>query len=132
MFKRTLAKTLDYFFGFGNKKDYYNTAISYLPFSGNEVTQTIEKNSLRIDKFSKIAFRSTITMLEMVEIYYLNSNNSKILLSLAILEAGRAISLLIDYKNKKRILYKKDKTIDDMFNLPEDRTKENLDINNIY
>jgi len=112
---KTIGKFSDYFFGFGDKDDYYNEFNKNQLLFGEEYTQSFEKATVRLDKNAKIFVRTTITLLELSYLgLCLHKNETPNFLPFIGAEIFRMISLLSDYKNKKDILKRKDLILESM------------------
>ena len=121
-------KNSDYFFGFGDKQDYYNLAGNYNSFSEDEYKKKIEDSALKIDKLFKIILRSSITLFQAVNIYRIVLHNDiPHHYNMPMMEILRGFSLLADYRNKKRLIKEKDNAIEAIFN---QNYKEQIDIEN--
>ena len=100
--KNCLGNTCEYFFGFGSG-NYTKTMNFYNQYYEGE-KRLIEINSSKIDQVSKIAIRTSLTILESVLIY--NSIKYSYLAPLQPIipsELFRWSSVYFDEKNKKKI-----------------------------
>jgi hypothetical protein len=126
MLRKALGKTLDYFFGFGDKQDYYHTLMKYNWAFKNKNKTGIGET---VDKVAKIITRSSLTLVQAINIYYAIVNNTpKALLFIPLIEIPRTFSLFSDYEYRKEILEKKERAINRLFHpdqFKEKRKKRN-------
>jgi len=129
MLRKAVGKTLDYFFGVGDKNDLYNTGKKYSWTLQNKDIRKIVEESLNSDKITKIIVRNITNISQTAIVYYaITEKNYLFFLALPILETLRIFSLFADYKNKKRFLKNRDKELENLFH-PEE-TEENRNTTN--